>query len=227
MSIPLYLCVSPFFKNSYPWTRPLDYFSFCLHFRTMTRCPPCKDLAILGEYRAIAEALFPPCGLSAGQEPGIDAAACFAEALGIGAEYQKLLGIKKDTAQMQLFLGRFQNNLDLLIQKTWVEKSDVVRKEKLQDDVPPFMALIMEEQITRAVEEFGAILEELAYLFFGSQSTKEDFTEYTFRIDMQMGLFWWYGTQLVSLKKANKSAALCNEYQWAVLLLGICYLTNF
>ena len=202
----------------------LDYFLFSYHFRTMYRCTPCKDPAIFGEYRDIAEALFPQGGAPS---RGLEAAADFAEALGIGAEYRRLLGVKKNTKEMRCFLGHFQNNLDLLIQKTWVEKADETRKEKLQDDVPPFMALIMQENFPRVIEEFGAILEELAYLFFGSQSAKEDFTEYTFRIDTQMGLFWWYGSQLASLKDKGKNTALDNEYLWAVLLIGICYLTNF
>ena len=193
----------------------------------MNRSLPSKDLTILGEYRCLAETLFPQGGLLPGQEPEITLAADFAEALGIGSEYQRMHGVKKDAAQMKEFLGYFQNNLDLLIQKTWVEKTDESRKDKLQDDVPPFIHLIMEEQFPQAIEKFGAILEELAYLFFGSQSTKEDFTEYTLRIDTQMGLFWWYGSQLGSLKKTGKNAALSKEYLWAVLLVGICYLTNF
>ncbi|MDR1858864.1 MAG: hypothetical protein LBQ69_05290 [Treponema sp.] len=194
----------------------------------------CKNLAILGEYRSIAEALFPqdklPDGKQdapAGWSPNIAAAAGFASALGIGAEHQRLLGIAKSTDEMREFLGHFQNNLDLLIQKTWVEKTDEERKERLQNDVPPFMAYIMQENFPQAIEEFGAILEELAYLFFGAQSAKDDFTEYTLRIDEQMGLFWWYGSQLGKLKELGGSLAPNDEFLWAVLLIGICYLTNF
>jgi hypothetical protein len=57
---------------------------------------------------------------------------------------------------------------------------------------------------------------------FGEQSDKEDFTEYTFRIDVQMGLFWWYGSRLHLLKEVKNDKVL-----WAVLLLGLCFLTNF
>jgi hypothetical protein len=70
-------------------------------------------------------------------------------------------------------------------------------------------------------------LEELAYLFFGAQSHKDDFTEYTFRIDTQMGLFWWYGGQLVNPRFLEWAKSAEKEYLEAVLLLGICYLTNF
>jgi hypothetical protein len=42
-----------------------------------------------------------------------------------------------------------------------------------------------------------------------------------------MGLFWWYGTRLGSLKDAGKTGAISDETLWAILLIGICYLTNF
>jgi hypothetical protein len=182
---------------------------------------------IPAEYRKTAEALFPEEGFSSEHGPDLTAAAGFAEALGIGAEYQRLLGIKPKTDQMRVFLGHFQNNLDLLIQKTWVEKADKTRKEKLQDEVLPLITLIVQGNYGQALKDFGSILEELAWLFFGAQSEKEDFTEYTFRIDIQMGLFWWYGSRLGSLKKTDIHIDVNNESLWAVLLLGLCYLTNF
>ena len=186
-----------------------------------------SDHSILGEYRTIAEALFPRDGFPSGQGPDLKAAAAFAESLGIDAEYQRLFALKRNDAKMREFLGHFQNNLDLLIQKTWVEKADETRKEKLQDEIPHFMALIEQEDFHQALDKFGKVLDELAYLFFGSQSTKDDFTEYTFRIDIQMGLFWWYGSRIGDLKENSKNCAPNDESLWAVLLIGLCYLTNF
>ncbi|MDR2110404.1 MAG: hypothetical protein LBP32_03765 [Spirochaetaceae bacterium] len=154
--------------------------------------------------------------------PTIEAAVDFAEILGIGADYKRILAADISGRDMENFLGHFQNNLDLLIQKTWVEKADELRKEKLLDRIPGFIAGIEQGEYEKALAEFGAILEELAYLFFGAQSCKEDFTEYTFRIDTQMGLFWWYGGQIGRLVKSAG-----NESLRAVLLIGICYLTNF
>jgi hypothetical protein len=181
-----------------------------------------------------------PLGGPEGKGPDPDAAAAFAEALGIGAEYQRLLAANQvGSREMHEYLCHFQNNLDLLVQKTWVEKADEARKEKLQDRIPGFVAGIKQGNFQRALEEFGAILEELAYLFFGAQSAKGDFTEYTFRIDTQMGLFWWYGGRLGSLHRicgnirppdAKDGAGPGEDVQknlWAVLLIGICYLTNF
>jgi hypothetical protein len=178
--------------------------------------------AIPEEYRKVAEELFPPEGFSKGRGPRLENALAFADILGIGSDYRTLLDTQKSEADLRAFLGHFQNNLDLLIQKTWVEKADEARKEKLQDRVPGFIADVERGDYQRALKEFGAILEELAYLFFGVQSHKEDFTEYTMRIDMQMGLFWWYGGQLNCLAKLADT-----ENFKAVLLLGLCYLTNF
>jgi len=207
----------------------------------MNRGSSPKAFVLPGEYRRAAENLFPRDGFSRGHKPDMKAVSEFAKALGIGAEYQRLLSLDRNSAEIKNFLERFQINLDLLIQKTWVEKSDERRKRKLQDEVPLFMDTIEKGIFQGAIKEFGLILEELAYLFFGAQCEKEDFTEYTFRIDAQMGLFWWYGGKLASLKEAvpagnpdqkpaDKKAADYrpdDKFLWAVLLLGICYLTNF
>ncbi|MDR1956300.1 MAG: hypothetical protein LBQ30_05550 [Treponema sp.] len=186
------------------------------------------------EYRPIAEALFPSAGFQPEQGPSIEAAKAFAGILGIATDYTRLL-TGADTLPVEQrehyalphFLTHFQNNLDLLIQKTWVEKADEGYKERLQDRIPPFIATIEQGQYQEALADFSRILEELAYLFFGSQSYKEDFTEYTFRIDTQMGLFWWYGGQIGSLQQLNQDRPVDPECLRAILLIGLCYLTNF
>jgi len=186
------------------------------------------NFSIPGEYRKAAERLFPKDGFSKGQKPDLKAAAEFAKSLGIGVEYQRLLSLDKQSAEFQSFLIYFQNNMDLLIQKTWVEKHDEIRKDTLQDNIPLFMETIEKADYYKAIDNFSKILSELAYLFFGEQCVKPDFTEYTFRIDAQMGLFWWYGNKLELIKKLNdKNIDNDDRILWAVLLLGLCYLTNF
>ncbi|MDR0669674.1 MAG: hypothetical protein LBF95_06295 [Treponema sp.] len=185
--------------------------------------------SIPSEYREAAEKLFPPGGFPAEKEPDRAAARVFANILGIEADYGRLLTVNKNSGEMGRFLAHFQNNLNLLIQKTWVEKADEDRKAKLETRVPPFVREIEQGDFQRALRDFGAILKELAYLFFGSQSTGEDFIEYALRIDIRMGLFWWYGEQLNCLTApAGKNGnTVDSESLWAVLLIGICYLTNF
>jgi hypothetical protein len=179
------------------------------------------------EYRKPAERLFPEDGYSKGHTPDLKSAAVYAKSLGIDVDYQRLLALDKSSGELRTFLEHFQNNLDLLIQKTWVEKSDEKRKEHLQDKIPVFMGLIDNGDFLKAIEEFASILEELAFLFFGIQSSKNDFTEYTFRIDAQMGLFWWYGARLYMFKELGDKDSRDDKVLWAILLLGLCYLTNF
>jgi len=180
-----------------------------------------------GEYRKPAERLFPEKGYVKGQKPELKSVAAFAKSLGIDVDYQRLLALDKNSGELRTFIEHFQNNLDLLIQKTWVEKAEERRKDHLQDKIPVFMGFIEKGDYQKAIEHFALILEELAFLFFGIQSSKNDFTEYTFRIDAQMGLFWWYSARLSMLKDIDKTINTDDKTLWAILLLGLCYLTNF
>jgi hypothetical protein len=193
----------------------------------MFASPPNASKALPKEYRGIAEKLLPPRGFSHGKGPSVEAVKSFAEILGIGEDYKRLWNIYKAGQIEGDFLNHFQNNLDLLIQKTWVEKADETRKDDLLDKVIPFIALIEKGDYPEALKEFGAILEELAYLFFGVQSQKEDFAEYALRIDASIGLFWWYGGQINSVKGAAWVKTVDQSVLYSLLLLGICYLTNF
>jgi len=183
--------------------------------------------AIPGEYRKVAEHLFPKGSFFRSGKPDLKPAAEFAKALGIGVEYQRVFSLDKKNSELLTFLEHFENNLDLLIRKTWVEKSDENRKDALQDKISPFMDLIEKGDFSRAVDEFGVIMDELSYLLFGPQRDQKDFTEYTFRIDAQMGLFWWYGSKLACKEFSEKNDTLDDKVLWAILLIGLCYLTNF
>jgi hypothetical protein len=185
----------------------------------MIVCPSTVNNTLPTEYWTVAENLFPPTGRGL----SVDAAIAFAEILGIGADYKNLLA---GNERPHSVWGHFQNNLDLLIQKTWVEKADEIRKEKLLNRIPRFIAGIEQENYSRAPGEFAAILEELAYLLFGAQSHKDDFIEYALRIDTQMGLFWWYGGQLGRFL-SDVPPGMDKDSLLALLLIGVCYLTNF
>jgi hypothetical protein len=186
------------------------------------------NITMPGDFRRAAERLFPKDGLAKSQKLDLKTAAEFAKVLGIGIEYQRLFSLERNSAEFKIFLEQFQNNLDLLIRKTWVEKHDELRKNTLADNIPPFVMTIEQADYKKAIDNFSKILDELAYLLFGAQSDKEDFTEYTFRIDAQMGLFWWYSGRLETIKNlTDKNMDRGDKVLWAVLLLGLCYLTNF
>ena len=185
----------------------------------------CISKALPEEYRTAAENLFPSEGFSGGKAPTLEAIKIFADVLGVAEDFKKLWDARGSGQATGEFLNHFQNNLDLLIQKTWVEKADEIRKENLQDKIPSFIELIERGDFHEALKDFGSILEELAYLFFGVQSQKDDFTEYALRIDPNMGLFWWYGGQINHTQAWIKK--LDHDLLFALLLLGICYLTDF
>jgi len=193
----------------------------------MSRGHAAGGFVLPGEYRKPAERLFPEKGYLKGQKPDLKSAAAFAKSLGIDVDYQRMLALDKNSVELRTFIEHFQNNLDLLIQKTWVEKAEERRKDHLQDKIPVFTGFIEKGDYPKAIEQFALILEELAFLFFGIQSSKNDFTEYTFRIDAQMGLFWWYGARLSTLKEIGETINTDDKTLWAILLLGLCYLTNF
>jgi hypothetical protein len=108
-----------------------------------------------------------------------------------------------------------------MIAKTWVEKDDEERKDHLQWKIPAFVKQIEQGEHTGALIEFSDIIHELAYLLFGEQSKKDDFLEYAFRIDPPMGLFFWYGLHLSAFFEQKGDIAR------DILLLGMCYLTDF
>jgi tetratricopeptide (TPR) repeat protein len=190
-------------------------------------CSERSDKAIPKEYRKITENLFPEGKISFNKKNFLRASEDFAKILGIGPDFKRIIAIghqQEVTAEADFhkFLEHFQNNLDLLISKTWVEKDDQARKDLLQDQVPAFISVIEQGAYDTAIKEFAHILEELAWLMFGNQSKLDDFTEYALRIDTQMGLFWWYGGHISQL--ANQSDT---ESLRSILFLGICYLTDF
>jgi hypothetical protein len=176
----------------------------------------CASSIIPEEYRKAAEALFPKGG-----GPNGETALAYARFLGIDAVFKVVLAASQK--EMERFLISFQNNMDLLIQKTWVEKADEDRKERLQNKIPGFISLIKKADYKRALEEFVLILEELAWLLFGAQSRKDDFPEYIFRIDTQLGLFWWYGSRIGCFLTEGPRD---EETLRTALILGICYLTE-
>jgi hypothetical protein len=202
------------------------------------------------EYHKVAESLFPENAKATGKPPATKAVDAFAGALGIAAPYARLKrsiareAVQRVVAQkiaaqkakkslspkknndpygggLSIFLSRFQKNFDLMVAKTWVEKDDEERKEQLQWRIPGFVKQIESGEYGDALIEFSDIIRELAYLLFGEQSKKDDFLDYTFRIDPPMGLFFWYGLHLSAFFGQKDNAAR------DILFLGMCYLTDF
>jgi hypothetical protein len=171
--------------------------------------------AVPEEYRTLVSTLFPRDG----EPPALETVEQYAHSLEIDADFKRLL---ESEYQMQQFYPQFKNNFSLLITKTWVGDADEVKKETLRARLPSFYDKVERRHFHEALLDFNVILEELAYLFFGDQSQRDDFTEYAFRVDTQMGLFWWYGSQL------GRVATTCGAgVARALIILGMCYLNAF
>lgn len=177
------------------------------------------DDVIPAEYRELADRLFPATGVGAIGSKDFLAEQQFAKIIGIESDFSNALKDLHNEAIQRRLLVHFQNNVELLIHKTWVEKADEAHKEKLLSRIPHFVETMEAEKYEQALDVFINILQELAYLLFGAQSHKGDFIEYTFRIDSQIGLFWWYAGKLPQLREVQEK-----ELLRTYLLIGICFL---
>ena len=112
----------------------------------------------------------------------------------------------------------FKNNLKLLIEKTWVEKSDIALKEQILFQLEKFCN---ESDWTKNFSEFLTILNEAVYLMFGQQTKSGDFGEYSLRIDPGFGIFWSYVKSLPAT--AEWPVEKCRN----AVLLGMYFLANY
>ncbi|MBO5100310.1 MAG: hypothetical protein J6B63_03275 [Treponema sp.] len=118
-------------------------------------------------------------------------------------------------------VSSFKKNLTLLIQKTWIEKSDESIKEQVLYKLEQFCAYIEEHKYADEYNRFGQILSDVVYLMFGSLSKTPEFDEYALRIDPEFGIFWWY------IQNLPESVDWSDEKCRAAILLGMYFLANY
>lgn len=136
----------------------------------------------------------------------------------------KMFGFSGDFAEMneanqQKLLVSFKNNLQLLIQKTWVEKSDIALKEQILYRLQNFG--LEEVDWCKNYASFLEIINNAVYLMFGQQTKSEDFCEYSLRIDPGFGIFWWFIQSLPP--KTEWPLDKCRNS----VLLGMYFLANY
>ncbi|MFA6857081.1 MAG: hypothetical protein WCR31_07730 [Treponema sp.] len=144
------------------------------------------------------------------------AADIIAEAFGSDAETFS----KESAADDKKLLVSFKNNLTLLIQKTWVEKTDIELKEQVLYQLEQFRT---DGRATwkSSYKAFLKILYNAVYLMFGQQVETEDFCEYALRIDPEFGIFWWY------VKSLPQNVEWAEEKCRDAILLGMYFLANY
>ncbi len=138
---------------------------------------------------------------------------------GTGIPFKDIIANNSDGEKR--LISSFNKNLVLLIQKTWVEKSDEELKAQVLYQLERFCSFLESKNFLEAYPLFFSIVENVVYLMFGTQAKSKDFSEYALRIDPEFGIFWWYFSKLP------------REVQWAesktrtALLLGMYFLANY
>ena len=148
------------------------------------------------------------------KEKGYESSAdAIAAAFGSGKGFSKM---KADAAEK--LVASFKNNLTLLVQKTWVEKSDIALKDQLLYQLDVFLS---NKSWTDNYVLFLQLINQAVYLMFGQKPDTPDFAEYTLRIDPEFGIFWWYISNLPP--KADWSEDKCR----LAMMLGMYFLANY
>lgn len=115
-------------------------------------------------------------------------------------------------------LSSFKNNLALLIQKTWVEKSDIALKDQLLYQLSEFRTKNTWKDDYKA---FLQIINQAVFLMFGQNPESDDFAAYSLRIDPEFGIFWWYISNLP--KQTDWPEEKCR----AAMMIGMYFLANY
>lgn len=115
----------------------------------------------------------------------------------------------------------FKKNLTLLIQKTWVEQSDIMLKEEIIVRLEKLCNGVSENKWAENFLPFTQIISSVISLLFGSISKTPEFDEYALRIDPEFGVFCWY------VKNLPASNDWSNEKNRAVILIAMFFLANY
>ena len=172
--------------------------------------------------KAVSEAL--PRFIAAADDSVLaDSAVQLAAAFGDQGDFHAIVALKnssRDEAERKL-VHSFQRNLELLVQKTWVEKADESMKEEMLFRINTLCGNLSRYDYHTSLSEFLPVLQDVVFLLFGSLSKHDNFLEYAVRIDPDFGFFWFYITTLPSHK--DWSEEKCR----LAVLLGIYFLANF
>jgi len=136
------------------------------------------------------------------------AAVAFADLLGSPGEFRQYAqGRMADRlVRIDHLLRVFLENSELLVHKTWVEKSDEKRKDRLIEEIVAFEREFREGAIKASFRRFVILCHSIAHLLFGAQSRADDFLSYAFRIDPKLGLFFWFVDELEEQVRSDSAS---------------------
>ncbi|NLK46799.1 MAG: hypothetical protein GX297_09155 [Treponema sp.] len=152
-----------------------------------------------------------------------DAACAIAYAFGDNGSFKELASDESENRNEKesKLISSFRNNLNLLVQKTWIEKSDETLKEDALFRIAELCDACSKKNYAENYDSFLSILQDVVYLMFGVQTRKGDFLEYAFRIDPEFGIFWWYISNL------SPNNEWTEEKYRISMLLGMYFLANY
>ncbi len=128
-----------------------------------------------------------------GYEQALKAASFVARDFGDAALYEAIVGHgADDVSTEQHFITSFHNNLNLLIEKTWVEKTDEALKSQVQYRLAQVYSQLQRGDYVHSYTELLTVLYDSVFLMFGVDARSPEFLEYALRIDPQFGIFWWF-----------------------------------
>ena len=143
-----------------------------------------------------------------------------------GSFEQVFTGTEPITRHYQINLIRsFEKNVQLLVDKMWVEKADEDVKEDILYRLRCFCESMQQAENPAAyadlLPECLGVLHDVVLLLFGRQIDSEGFLEYAIRIDPDFGLFWYY------LECLTVQPRLPAEKARLAIFLGIYFIANF
>ena len=118
----------------------------------------------------------------------------------------------------QKLVSSFKNNLNLLVQKIWVEKSDITLKDQLLYKLDVFLS---KDSWKDSYDLFLKLVNQAVFLMFGQDPESPDFAEYALRIDPEFGIFWWYISNLPP--KCDWTEEKCR----VAMMLGMYFIANY
>lgn len=127
----------------------------------------------------------------------------------------------KQDVQEKHYIESFQLNLELLVQKTWIDSTQENLKDRILFRIEGFCDDMRSKRYQKGYTGFLPILNDVVYLLFGSQMQQNDFLNYAFRIDPGFGIFWWFISNL------PKNPTWSDEKCRLAVLLGMYFLLNF
>ena len=144
-----------------------------------------------------------------------------AEQFGADSSFKSVLEASEVTAAERKLIGSFNSNVNLLVQKTWVEKDDEALKEQVLYKLDGLCKEFENDNYGASYAGLVQLLRDVVYLMFGTQTNSGEFLEYAFRIDPGFGIFWWYVESLPTERPAAEAVAK------TYLLLSMIFLSNY